>query len=149
MPSGNTGGSGAKRRETRRSGILDFVETGTQPGSEISPHGQGHIFISYSRWDQDFVSHVTTWLRAAGMKPWICGPGKHSRAWQDSIAPGIAGCAALLVLATPRSRSAAGVAWEVDYAKKIGKPVIPLSPGGWHCIDGEKGGKDSFWTRPS
>jgi hypothetical protein len=85
-----------------------------------------HVFISYSRRDQPYVSRLVTELHSAGITSWTAGPGRHSPAWRDEIFPHIANCAAFVVVMTPWSQVAGGVAEEISFAQSLGKEIIPI-----------------------
>lgn len=107
---------------------MDSTAIGVRPLGRVgaASSGMGYVFISHSRWDRLYASRLVTWLRASGIPVWISGLERHCPVWQDSILPNIAHCSAVVVLMTPRSELAVGVHEEICYAKKIGKPVIPL-----------------------
>jgi hypothetical protein len=59
---------------------------------------------------------------------WISGMGRHCPAWWERVLPVVSNCSVFIVLLTPRSEAAAGVAQEIDYASRCGKPIITLKP---------------------
>jgi hypothetical protein len=111
--------------------------------SEVRPRGavrgnfdgQDHVFISYSRWDQSYVSRLVTAFRAAGVSSWTSGLGRHSPAWRDVVFPLIADCAGLVVVMTPRSYAASGVHQEIRYAESLQKAVIPIALDGCRFLE--------------
>lgn len=88
------------------------------------------VFISYSRRDQVYVSRLVTSLRTAGMASWTSGPGRHCPAWRDAVFPKIGNCAVFVVVMTPWSQAAGGVAEEISYARSLQKSVIPVAVDG-------------------
>ena len=93
------------------------------------------VFISYSRRDQAYVSRLATSLRAAGITSWTAGPGRHSPAWQVEIFPHIADCAVFVVVMSPWSQVAEGVAQEISYARSLGKAIIPITVDDCRFVD--------------
>lgn len=92
--------------------------------------GLGHVFVSYSRWDQLYVSRLVTSFQSAGIPSWISGPSHHCPGWQDTVFPHIASCAVFLAVMTPRSRVALGVDQEISYARSLRKTIIPVAVDG-------------------
>jgi hypothetical protein len=86
----------------------------------------GYIFVSHSRRNAAEVQRLVSWLHAAGLATWTSGPRLHCPAWQDEIFPYIAGCAVFAVLASPEAAAADGVAQEIAYAKRLGKPIVTV-----------------------
>jgi hypothetical protein len=103
-----------------------LMMTDALPGKPVGT-GLSHVFVSYSRRDQPYIGRLATWLHNAGIPLWMSGPANHCPAWQESVFPNIANCAALVVVMTPQSRVAQGVAQEVGYAESLGKAVIPVA----------------------
>ena len=93
--------------------------------------GTGHIFVSHSRWDRARAMSLVDSLLASGMSTWICGPELHAPGWQNAVFPQIAECAAVVVVAGAHADAADGVAQEVAYARRLGKPVLQLAPSGF------------------
>lgn len=87
----------------------------------------GRVFISYSRRDQPYVSQLVTELHTAGISSWTAGPGRHSPAWRDEIFPHIASCAVVVVVMSPWSQAADGVAQEISFARSLAKTIIPVA----------------------
>jgi hypothetical protein len=112
---------------------VGLMRTGVRPrdSAGTASVGLGHVFVSHSRWDRSYVNRLVAWLQAAAIPSWISGPERHCPAWQDSVFPSIAGCAAFIVVMTPRSQVAEGVGQEISHAESLGKPVIPIALDGW------------------
>lgn len=115
------------------------TEVRPQRLARISPADLGPVFVSHSRWDRAQALRLVTGLRGAGVPVWISGTERHCPTWPDTIFPNIACCSAFVVLMTPRSEAAEGVAREVRYAEALGKPIVPVSLDGWRFL-GRLGG---------
>ncbi len=93
------------------------------------------VFISYSRRDQPYVTRLVTELHTAGISSWTAGPGRHSPAWRDEIFPHIANCAVFVVVMSPWSQVADGVAREISFAQSLGKKIIPVAVDSGSVVD--------------
>jgi hypothetical protein len=94
--------------------------------ADVVAMNAGRIFLSHSRLDRSSAARLVSGLRTAGMPTWISGPELHCPAWRDAIFPHIADCAAFIVLVSPHAAMADGVRQEINYAKQLRKPIIPL-----------------------
>src|SRR4030095_5128989 len=87
----------------------------------------GHIFISYSRRDSDFVDGLILALEQYGFRTWkdfnaIVG-GEVGKA---SISKAVKECDAFLVVLSPRSASSGNVSKEIAVAAKHGRRILPV-----------------------
>lgn len=90
------------------------------------PGVAGHVFISYSRSDLDYVERLAGHLSAAGVAVWFDHELAAGEPFAAVIQQRIDSCAALVVVRTPASAASAWVDREISYAQHIGKPVLPL-----------------------
>lgn len=62
------------------------------------------LFISYSRRDQEFVLRLATDLQDRGAQVWIDqGDIQGGEQWRESIAKGVQGCQAFVLVVSPDS----------------------------------------------
>ena len=85
-----------------------------------------HVFISYSRKDQDYVHKVEDELRKRGFDPWVDARIDFGDRWWRTIVQQIRSCAAFVVVMTPDSEESHWVEREVMLALEERKPLFPL-----------------------
>jgi hypothetical protein len=85
-----------------------------------------HVFVSYSRNDQDYVDHLVAHLRAAGLDVWIDKGIDHGSTWPSVIRDAVDTCGALVVVMTPAAERSEWVANEIQRAKVKSLPILPL-----------------------
>ena len=85
-----------------------------------------HIFISYSRQDQDYVRQLEDELRRRGFDPWVDARIDSGDRWWRTIVQQIRSCAAFVVVMTPEAEESHWVEKEVMLALEEGKPIFPL-----------------------
>lgn len=86
-----------------------------------------HIFISYSRRDQEFVFKLANDLEARGGRVWLDQADiRGGTQWRQSIANGIQQAKAFLLLISPDSMASEYVNIELEIAEDQGKPIFPL-----------------------
>ena len=85
-----------------------------------------HIFISYSRQDQDYVRQLEDELRRRGFDPWVDARIDSGERWWRTIVQQIRSCAAFVVVMTPEAEESHWVEKEVMLALEEGKPIFPL-----------------------
>ncbi|MDH7485486.1 MAG: toll/interleukin-1 receptor domain-containing protein [Anaerolineae bacterium] len=62
-----------------------------------------HVFISYSRKDQDYVRQLEDELRRRGFEPWVDARIDFGDQWWRTIVRQIRSCAAFVVVMTPEA----------------------------------------------
>lgn len=86
-----------------------------------------HIFISYSRRDQEFVTRLASDLNAQVAGVWFdqsaIQPGEK---WHDEIMEGIHDCKAFILVLSPDAMESRYVREEVNKAMELGKTVFPV-----------------------
>ena len=91
-----------------------------------------HIFLSYSRDDDDIMQRVRTSLQRVGLKVWA---GEHlepgTAGWKKELPQALRDAGAVIVLMSPRANQTEWVAREIHIAKSIKANIIPL------LVDGE------------
>ena len=85
-----------------------------------------HVFISYSRQDQDYVRQLEDELRRRGFDPWVDARIDFGDRWWRTIVRQIRSCAAFVVVMTPEAEESHWVEKEVMLALEEGKPIFPL-----------------------
>jgi serine/threonine-protein kinase len=118
----------AKKPEERYPSTRQFVEAlGQALAQNVSPERKlGHIFISYSRRDQDYARQLADQLRANGFDVWIDDRIDYGDRWFKEIEQAIVDCAAITVIMTPNSHESEWVHREILIAKREKKPIFPL-----------------------
>lgn len=118
----------AKRPEDRYGSATQFVEaletvllTAGTPASAA-----GHIFISYSRRDQDYARKLADHVRQNRFNAWIDDRIDYGDRWFKEIEKAIKVCAAFVVIMTPDSEESDWVHREILIAKREKKPIFPL-----------------------
>jgi hypothetical protein len=86
----------------------------------------GHVFISYSHADGNYVERLKRHLEHAGLTVWTDGGIDYGSRWPDVIATHIDDCAAFVPVMSPRSRRSEWVEREILYAQDNNKPILPL-----------------------
>src|SRR5215510_1737280 len=87
----------------------------------------GHIFISYSRKDSDFVERLIRALELYGFATWedvkaiVSGD-----VWKAAISKAVRDCDAFLIVLSPQSASSENVSKELAVATKYGRRVLPV-----------------------
>ena len=85
-----------------------------------------HVFISYSRHDKPYARRLVSGLRANGFEVWNDDRIDFGDRWWRTIEDAIKGCAALVVVMTPRAEESEWVEREILLAQREGKPIFPL-----------------------
>ena len=86
----------------------------------------GHVFLSYSRDDRDYVDKLVAYLGASAVPVLFddhLAPGDQ---WLDDLRRGIEEAAAVVVLMTPAAEQSDWVQIEIQQAREAGRPILPL-----------------------
>lgn len=87
----------------------------------------GHIFISYSKQDIDFVRYLRAMLEAENFYVWMDEARLHpGDEWWESIVQNIDAASALIVVMSPNSLDSKWVRREILYAESVNKPIYPV-----------------------
>ena len=86
----------------------------------------GHIFISYSRKDEEYVNRLVDALENEGFEVWIDRELLTGDTWTQVINHKIDTCDAFVVVMTASSKESKWVNREVLYALQEGKKIFPL-----------------------
>jgi hypothetical protein len=85
------------------------------------------VFISYSHHDKEFVLRLALDLEERGTQVWIDqGDIQGGEQWRQSIAQGVGGCQAFVLVISPESIRSPWVQQELNAAFQYSKPVVPL-----------------------
>ena len=85
-----------------------------------------HIFVSYTREDQQFVAELIRRLRDENFNLWLDRDSIRSGDdWQVSIDNALRSAQAIIVVVTPKSRQSEYVTYEWSFAMSLGIPIIP------------------------
>lgn len=85
-----------------------------------------HIFISYSRQNEDYVRSLKERLIAEGFDVWMDDRIHYGEDWWRVIVKAIRECAAFVVVMSPHSEESRWVQREVKVADELRKPAFPL-----------------------
>lgn len=117
----------AKKPDERYASARAFVEAleglaGDKPARPAS----GHVFISYSRHDQDYARQLADHIRQNGFPVWIDDRIDYGDQWFKEIEKAIRASVAFVVVMTPDSDASEWVHREILIAKREKKPIFPL-----------------------
>ncbi|HLO16727.1 MAG TPA: toll/interleukin-1 receptor domain-containing protein [Anaerolineales bacterium] len=86
-----------------------------------------HIFISYSRIDDEAVDHIVARLEQDGFHVWIDREEiKAGELWQEAIVQAIDNAYAVVFMLSPGSATSENVRKEIDLAEDTKKELIPV-----------------------
>ena len=92
----------------------------------------GHVFMSYSRTDEEVMRRITTFLRKQGMQVWVDNenliPG--TPIWEEEIEKAINGAFAIVAVLSADAKGSEWVRREITYADQYEKRVFPVLVGG-------------------
>jgi hypothetical protein len=87
----------------------------------------GHIFISYSRKDSEFVNRLMPALEQYGFPTWSDIHGiTGGDVWKATISRAVRECDAFLVVLSPQSADSENVAKELAVATKHARRILPV-----------------------
>jgi hypothetical protein len=86
----------------------------------------GEVFISYSRADLEAINVLVQDLEGLGYEPWFDQALTGGQRWWDNILSQIRDCEFFVCTLTPESLESQACKRELDYALRLGKPVLPL-----------------------
>jgi len=97
----------------------------------------GHIFISYSYQDKDYVHQLQEDLLKQDFNVWIDDHIDYSTRSPKILQDQLDDCDAFILIVSENSLESEWVQKEVTYAKRIGKPFFPLliNGGAWLSIE--------------
>ncbi|HEX4034404.1 MAG TPA: TIR domain-containing protein [Solirubrobacteraceae bacterium] len=85
------------------------------------------VFVSYSRRDSDFVGRLTRAIEECGKQVWLDTEGiADADVFPQAIRTAIEGSDAFLFVITPASVASRYCESEVDYARQLGKRIVPI-----------------------
>ncbi|MGH9834053.1 MAG: TIR domain-containing protein, partial [Blastocatellia bacterium] len=86
-----------------------------------------HIFISYSRNDNDFVNGLIADIEKRGAEVWLDRQDiSGGETWRAAIAEAIRSCDAFVIVLSPNSTVSKNVSRELSIAESHHRPIIPL-----------------------
>ena len=94
----------------------------------MATHSDGpYVFVSYASRDRDLVFPVVERLERAGVGIWIDREGIPGGAnYGQEIAEALKGCAAVLLMCSPRAFASRNVKQEIALAWRFERPYLPL-----------------------
>jgi hypothetical protein len=86
----------------------------------------GHVFVSYSRTDQEYVEALAIACSERGIDCWIDTNLDYGSRWPQVIRERLDSCAAFVVVMTPEAEDSVWVGREIDQAESTARPIMPL-----------------------
>lgn len=86
----------------------------------------GHIFISYSHKDKDYVHRLAEAMQSEGFEVWIDDRIDYGTRWPLVIETAIDSCDAFILVASQNSHASKWVHHELSRADRLQKPIFPL-----------------------
>jgi len=84
------------------------------------------IFISYSRADGEAINGLVSHLKVIAYEPWHDQALTGGKPWWDNILAEIRACEFFITALTPDWQTSQACKLELDYARALGKPVLPV-----------------------
>ncbi|MBC8099938.1 MAG: protein kinase, partial [Armatimonadetes bacterium] len=114
--------------------VAQLIPAEAQPRM-IAPNR--HVFISYSRADNEFIQRLIYDLESEGVPVWVDKRGLKpgTRNWEDALRAAIKESYAVLYVASPNSRRSPYVQDELAIAEMYNCPVYPVWAHGTEWID--------------
>jgi hypothetical protein len=96
-----------------------------------------HVFVSYSRDDEVFLQRLVADLQTHGIMVWIDTSGipPGTPDWEVALRAAISTSQAIILIASPHSRSSLYVRDELSLAKRYQHPIYPIWVDGTAWID--------------
>lgn len=86
-----------------------------------------HVFVSYSRQDQDFVDRLAQKIDATGITAWVDREAiRGGSQWRAAITQAIRDCAAFLAVLSPSCTTSTNVGRELELAADHERAIIPV-----------------------
>ncbi len=87
-----------------------------------------HIFLSYSRKDEEVMRRVRDDLKTKSLLVWVDEDGLNpgTRSWKKTIQKAIDGVGCVAVILSPDAKESEWVEAELDYAEAQGKTIFPI-----------------------
>jgi WD40 repeat protein len=90
----------------------------------------GHVFISYSRADRDYVERLASHLESEKIDVWLDFEIGSGQRWAEVLRQKIEECDVMIVVMSPAAERSDMVEVEIDLARSRHKPIMPLLLGG-------------------
>jgi len=100
----------------------------------------GHIFISYSHADQEYVDKLHAALLSEGFNAWIDGRINYGDQWPKVIQQHLDECDAFIIVMSTNSFESEMVQNEIARARDLKKPIFPilLDGGNWLIVQAKQ-----------
>lgn len=86
----------------------------------------GHVFVSYSRDDRDYVTDLVGWLEGHGVSVWYDHDIDHGARWKTEINEQLDAAGVVIAVMSGSARASRWVDRELDAAEQRGIPILPL-----------------------
>jgi hypothetical protein len=117
-------------------GILWQLRQTISKEPPVVPNVSQHIMISYNHEVKEVVKKVCQSLQQTGYRTWIDVDDMHGSTL-DCMAHAVEQCSAILLCMTEKYKQSPNCQSEAEYARRLGKPFIPIllqskyKPDGW------------------
>lgn len=86
-----------------------------------------HVFVSYSKHDNDFVQLLKTELEKRSLTTWLALENlKGGEEWREGIDSAIRSAYAMVIVISPDSDASKYVTYEWAFAYGVGVPIVPV-----------------------
>jgi hypothetical protein len=86
----------------------------------------GHAFVSYAHVDFAYVRRLVARLRQRGAEVWVDDEIERGARWGEVLRERVESCAVLVLVMSPAAAASEYVRREVDLARALQKPIVPL-----------------------
>lgn len=117
---------------------INIPPTDTQIMRAIKPvNTREHVFISYSRANREFVEQFVADLQRQHIEVWIDKRGLVAGTpdWEQALRDAIRHARAVILIASPQSRSSRYVKDEISIAEMYQRPILPIWADGNEWMD--------------
>src|SRR5262245_4679442 len=90
----------------------------------------GHIFVSYSHKDKEYVHKMAEAMQSEGFEVWIDDRIDYGTRWPLVIETAIDSCDAFILVASNNSHESRWVQHEIARAQRLEKQIFPVLLGG-------------------
>jgi hypothetical protein len=105
---------------------VDSKEGQALADRSTSVSSAGHVFLSYSRDDRDYVTKLAQWLEGHGVQVWFDHDIDYGSKWEAEIETQLDASAVILVVMSKSARGKNWVRRELDRANERKIVILPL-----------------------
>jgi TIR domain/NB-ARC domain/Tetratricopeptide repeat len=90
------------------------------------PVGGVFAFVSYAHEDFAYVRRLVVWLQERGASVWFDEEIPTGHRWESVLKDRVACCAGVVLVMSPHAAASSWVDREVELARSLGKPIMPV-----------------------